>query len=170
MWYSSKSRNEKADRPSKVEKIVSFPDDIGEHTNGMHARNINQNKKRMLLNYRVLTYCLLFVLLVVTAGVTARQLLVKSGSDKNEAFRMKKLLDANKINDNGNNTLLVIAQDTRKNKFSSILYQFSAPSRRRMEKLLVIKKHPWLHEFLPQTFLIKISRKINVEYLAKNNL
>ena len=54
---------------------------------------------------------------LVTAGVTARQLLVKSGSDKNEAFRMKKLIDANNFsNSNSNNTLMVIAQDTRKNE------------------------------------------------------
>ena len=70
----------------------------------------------MLLNNRALTYCLLFVLLVVTAGVTARQLLVKSGSDKNEAFRMKKLIDANNVsNNNSGNTLTVIAQAKRKN-------------------------------------------------------
>ena len=35
MWYSSKSRNEKADRPSKVKNIVSYPDDHGEHIDGM---------------------------------------------------------------------------------------------------------------------------------------
>ena len=117
MWYSSKRRNEKADKPSKVENTVSFPDDPEEQINGLHARNINRNKKRMLINNRALTYCLLFVLLVVTAGVTARQLLVKSGSDKNEAFRMKKLIDANNVNNNnGDNTLKVIAQATRKNE------------------------------------------------------
>ena len=115
MWYSSKSRNGKADRPSKVKNIVSYPGDHGEHIDGMHARNINRNKKKFLLNNKAITYCLLFVLLAVTAGVTARQLLVKSGSDKNETFRMKKLIDANKFsNSNGNNTLMVIAQDTRK--------------------------------------------------------
>ena len=117
MWYSSKRRNEKADRPSKVENNVSFPDDLGEQINGMHARNINRNKKRMLLNNRALTYCLLFVLLVVTAGVTARQLLVKSESEKNEAFRMKKLIDASNLSDsNSNNALTVLAQETQKNE------------------------------------------------------
>ena len=64
MWYSSKSRNEKADRPSKVENIVSYPVDHGEHIDGMHARNINRNKKKFLLNNKAITYCLLFVLLV----------------------------------------------------------------------------------------------------------
>ena len=117
MWYSSRSRNEKAERPSKVENTVSYPVNLGEHINGMHARNINRNKKRRLLNNRAITYCLLFVLLVVTAGVTARQLLVKSESKKNEAFRMKKLIDANNVNNNnGDNTLKVIAQATRKNE------------------------------------------------------
>ena len=117
MWYSSRSRNEKAERPSKVENTVSYPVNPGEHINGMHARNINRNKKRRLLNNRAITYCLLFVLLVVTAGVTARQLLVKSESKKNEAFRMKKLIDANNLsNSNDNNTLTVIAQDTQKNE------------------------------------------------------
>ena len=117
MWYSSKSRNEKADKPSKGKNTVSYPIDLGENINGMHDRNINRNKKRILLNNRAITYCLLFVLLVVTAGVAARQLLVKSGSDKNEAFRIKKLIDANNIsNSNSNNTLTVIAQDTQKNE------------------------------------------------------
>ena len=45
MWYSSKSRNEKADRPSKVENIVSYPVDLGEHIDGMHTRNINRKRK-----------------------------------------------------------------------------------------------------------------------------
>ena len=36
MWYSSKSRNEKADRPSKVENTVSYPVDLGENIDGMH--------------------------------------------------------------------------------------------------------------------------------------
>ena len=117
MWYSSKSRNEKADRPSKVENTVSYPVNLGENINGMHARNINQNTKRRLLNNRAITYCLLFVLLVVTAGVTARQLLVKSGSEENEAFRIKKLIDANNLsNGNGNITHTVIAQNTQKNE------------------------------------------------------
>ena len=117
MWYSSKSRNEKADRPSKVENIVSYPVDLVEHMNGTQARNTNRNKKRFLLNNKVIAYCLLFILLVVTAGVTARQLLVKSESDKNEAFRMKKLLDANNFNNSKtNNTHTVIAQDRQKNE------------------------------------------------------
>ena len=117
MWYSSKSRNENAERLSKVENTVSYPVNLGEHTNGMHARNTNQNKKKRLLNNRAITYCLLFVLLVVTAGVTARQLLDKSGSEKNEAFRIKKLIDANNLsNSNGNNTHTVIAQNTQKNE------------------------------------------------------
>ena len=117
MWYSSKSRNEKADRPSKVENIVSYPVDPGSQIDGMHIRNTNGNKKRFLLSNKGITYCLLFILLLVTAGVTARQLLVKNGSDKNEAFRMKKLTDANKLNtSNGNNTLMVIAQDARKDE------------------------------------------------------
>ena len=117
MWYSSKSRTEKAERPSKVDNTVSYPVNLGENINGMHARNINQNKKRRLLNNRALTYCLLFVLLVVTAGVTARQLLVKSGSEKNEAFRIKKLINANNLsNGNGNITHKVIAQNTQKNE------------------------------------------------------
>ena len=117
MWYSSKSRNEKADKPSKVENTVSYPVEPGEHINGMYGRNINRNKKRMPLNNRAFTYCLLFVLLVVTAGVTARQLLGKSGSDKNEAYRMKKLIDSNNFsNSNGKNTPMIIAQDTRRNE------------------------------------------------------
>ena len=66
MWYSSKSRNEKAERPSKVENTVSYPVNFEEHINGMHARNINRNKKKRLLNNRAITYCLLFFLLVVT--------------------------------------------------------------------------------------------------------
>ena len=117
MWYSSKSRNGKADRPSKVKNSVSYPDDHGEHIDGTNTRSINRQKKKFLLNNKAITYCLLFILLAVTAGVTARQLLVKSGSDKNEAFRMKKLIDANNFsNSNGNNKLMVIAQDTRKNE------------------------------------------------------
>ena len=116
MWYSSKSRNEKAERPSKVENTVSYPVNLGENINGMHARNINQNKKRRLLNNRAITYCLLFVLLVVTAGVTARQLLVKSGSEENEAFRIKKLINANNLRTgNGNITHTVIAQNKQTN-------------------------------------------------------
>ena len=35
MWYSSKSRNEKADRPSKVENTVSYPVEPW----GAHRRN-----------------------------------------------------------------------------------------------------------------------------------
>ena len=117
MWYSSKSRNEKAERPSKVENTVSCPVNFEEHIDVMHARNINRNKKKRLLNNRAITYCLLFVLLVVTAGVTARQLLVKSGSEKNEVFRMKKLIDASNLsNSNSNNALTVIAQETQKNE------------------------------------------------------
>ena len=117
MWYSSKHRNKKAGRPSQVENTVSYSDERREHVNGMPARIINRDKKRMLLNNRALTYCLLFVLLVVTAGVTARQLLVKSGNDKNEAFRIKKLIDANNVSNNDDdNTLTVIAQATRKNE------------------------------------------------------
>ena len=117
MWYSSKSRNEKAERPSKVENTVSYPVNFEKHINGMHARNINRNKKKRLLNSRAITYCLLFVLLVVTAGVTARQLLVKNGSEKNEAFRMKKLIDASNLSDsNSNNALTVLAQETQKNE------------------------------------------------------
>ena len=88
MWYSSKSGNGKAERPSKVENTVSYSVNLGEDISGKHARNINRNDKKRLLNNRAITYCLLFVLLVVTAGVTARQLLVKSGSEKNEIFRM----------------------------------------------------------------------------------
>ena len=115
MWYSSKSRNGKADRPSKVDNIVSYPGDHEEHLDGTNNRSINRQKKKFLLNNKAITYCLLFILLAVTAGVTARQLLVKSESEKNETFRMKKLIDANKFNNgNGNNTLMVIAQDTRK--------------------------------------------------------
>ena len=45
MWYSSKSRNEKADRPSKVENTASYPVDPGERIDGMHVRNINPNRK-----------------------------------------------------------------------------------------------------------------------------
>ena len=45
MWYSSKSRNEKADRPSKVENIVSYPVDIGEHIDGMRARTSTEIRK-----------------------------------------------------------------------------------------------------------------------------
>ena len=117
MWYSSKSRNEKAERLSKVENTVSYPVNFEEHINGMHAGNINRNKQKRLLNSRAITYCLLFVLLVVTAGVTARQLLVKSESEKNEAFRMKKLIDASNLSDsNSNNALTVIAQETQKNE------------------------------------------------------
>ena len=117
MWYSSKSRNGKADRPSKVKNIVSYPCDHGGHMDGTNTRSINRNKKKFLLNNKAITYCLLFILLVVTAGVTARQLLVKSGSEKNEAFRMKKMIDANNfINSNSNNSVMVIAQDTRKNE------------------------------------------------------
>ena len=113
MWYSSKSRNGKADRPSKVKNSVSYPDDHGENIDGVHTRNINRNRKKFLLNNKAITYCLLFVLLAVTAGVTARQMLVKSGSEKNEMFRMKKLIDANKFNNgNNNNALTVITQDT----------------------------------------------------------
>jgi len=115
MWYSSKSRNEKADRPSKVENSVSYPVNLGEHIDGLRARNVNQNKKRNLPNNKAITYCLLFVLLVITAGVTARQLFVKSENDKNDTFRMKKLIDANNFS-NGKNTPMVIAQDTRKNE------------------------------------------------------
>ena len=117
MWYSSKSRNGKADRPSKVKNIVSYPGDHGAHMDATNTRSINREKKKFLLNNKAITYCLLFILLAVTAGVTARQLLVKSGSEKNETFRMKKLIDANKFNgSNGNNTLMVIAQDTRKDE------------------------------------------------------
>ena len=117
MWYSSKNRYEKADRPSKVENTVSYPIDLGEHINGMRAKNIDRNNKKMFLSNRAITYCLLFVLLVVTAGVTARQLLNKSESDKNETFRIKKFIDAkNYSNSNANHTRTVIAQDTRKNE------------------------------------------------------
>ena len=73
MWYSSKSRNEKADRPSKVENTASYPVKPGERIDGMHVRNITPNRKNFLLNNKAITYCLLFVLLLVTAGVTARQ-------------------------------------------------------------------------------------------------
>ena len=117
MWYSSKSRNGKADKPSKVKNIVSYPGDHGEHINGTNTRSINRQKKKFLLNNKAITYCFLFILLAVTAGVTARQLLVKSGSEENETFRMKKLSNANKFNNgngNGKNTLMVITQDTRK--------------------------------------------------------
>ena len=115
MWYSSKSRNGKADRPSKVKNIVSYPGDHGENIDGTNTRSINRQKKKFLLNNKAITYCLLFILLAVTAGVAARQLLVKSGSEKNETFRMKKLSNANKFNNgNGNNKLMVITQDTRK--------------------------------------------------------
>ena len=117
MWYSSKSGNRKAERPSKVENTVSYSVNLGEHISGMHARNINRNDKKRLLNNRAITYCLLFVLLVVTAGVTARQLLVGSGGKKNEAFRIKKLIDANNMsNSNGDNIHTVIAQNTQKNE------------------------------------------------------
>ena len=117
MWYSSKSRNGKADRPSKVKNTVSYPGDYGEHIDGTDTRSINRQKKKFLLNNKAITYCLLFILLAVTAGVTARQLLVKSESEKNETFRMKKLSDANKFNNsNGNNTLMVITQDTGKDE------------------------------------------------------
>jgi len=117
MWYSSKSQNGKADRPSKVENIVAHPDDHREHIDGANTRSIHRNKKKFSLNNKGITYCLLFILLAVTAGVTARQLLVKSGSEKNESFRTKKLIDANKFNNSsGDNTLMVIAQDTRKNE------------------------------------------------------
>ena len=68
-----------------------------------------------MLNNKAITYSLLFVLLLVTAGVTARQLLVKGESDKNEAFRTKKLIDANKFN-NSNNVRTVVAQETPKNQ------------------------------------------------------
>ena len=115
MWYSSKSRNEKPYRPSKTENIVSYPVDFEGNTDGMHPSNINRNKKRFLLNNKAITYSLLFVLLLVTAGVTARQLLVKGESDKNEAFRTKKLIDANKFN-NSKNVRTVVAQETPKNQ------------------------------------------------------
>ena len=115
MWYSSRSRNEKADRPSKVESTASYPVEPGERIDGVHVRNISQKRKNSLLNNKGITYSLLFVLLLVTAGVTARQILVKSGSDKNETFRMKKLNDTNNIS-NTINALTVIAQDTPKNE------------------------------------------------------
>ena len=41
MWYSSKSRNEKADRPSKVENTASYPVKPEERIDGMHVRNIS---------------------------------------------------------------------------------------------------------------------------------
>ena len=117
MWYSSKSRDGKTDRPSKVKNNVSYPGDHGERIDETNTRRINQQNRKFLLNNKAITYCLLFILLAVTAGVTARQLLVKSGSEKNETFRMKKLTDANKLNtSNGNNTLMVIAQDARKDE------------------------------------------------------
>ena len=115
MWYSSKNRNEKVDRPSKVENFASYPIDLGEHIDGMNTGNINQNKKRFLLNNKAITYFILFVLLLVTAGVTARQLLVKSESKKNEAFRIQKLIDANNFSI-GNNSPTVIAQETQQNE------------------------------------------------------
>ena len=117
MWYSSKSQNEKADKPLKGKNSVSYPVDLGEQIDGMHARNNNRNKKRFLLNNKAITYSLLFFLLVVTAGVTARQLLVKTENERNEAFRTKKLIDANNFSDSSQkNTLTVIAQDTPKNE------------------------------------------------------
>ena len=115
MWYSSKSRNEKADRPSKVEKTSSYPVEPEERIDGINVRNISPNRKNFLLNNKAITYSLLFVLLLVTAGVTARQILVKSGSDKNETFRMKKLNDANNTR-KSINALTVIAQDTPENE------------------------------------------------------
>jgi len=115
MWYSSKSRNEKADRPSKVENTASYPVEPGERIDGVHVRDISPNKKNFLLNNKAITYSLLFVLLLVTAGVTARQILVKTESDENEVFRMKKLKDAININ-NSINSPTVIAQDTTKNE------------------------------------------------------
>ena len=114
MWYSSKSRNEKAERPSKVENTASYPVNFEEHINGMHARNINRNKKKRLLHNRAITYCLLFVLLVVTAGVTARQLLVKSGSEKNEVFRMKKLIDASNLSNSNSKMHARLLRRTRR--------------------------------------------------------
>ena len=115
MWYSSKSRNDKADRPLRVENTASSPVETGGHLDGMHVRNISLIRKRFLLNNKAVTYSLLFVLLLVTAGVTARQILVKSESDTNESFRMKKLNDANNVS-NSVNALTVIGQDTTKNE------------------------------------------------------
>ena len=115
MWYSSRSRNEKADRPSKVENTASYPVEPGERIDGVHVRNINPNRKNSLLNNKAITYSLLFVLLLVTAGVTARQMLVKSEGDKTDTFRMKKLNDANNIS-NSTNALTVVAQDTSNNE------------------------------------------------------
>ena len=54
MWYSSKNRYEKADRPSKVKNIVSCPGDHGEHMNGTNTRSINRNKKKVLLNNKAI--------------------------------------------------------------------------------------------------------------------
>ena len=116
MWYSSKSRNEKADRPSQVENTASYPVKPEERINGMHVRDISPpNRKNFFLNNKAITYSLLFVLMLVTAGVTARQILVKSESDKNETFRMERLNDANNSS-NSINALTIIAQDTPKNE------------------------------------------------------
>ena len=115
MWYSSKSQNEKVDRLSKVENTASYPVEPEERIDGIHVRKISPNKKYFLLNNKAITYSLLFVLLLVTAGVTARQILVKSESDKKEIFRMKKLKDATNVS-NSVNALTVIAQDTPKNE------------------------------------------------------
>ena len=115
MWYSSKSRNEKAVRPSKVEKTSSYQVEPGEHIDGINVRNISPNRKNFLLKNKAITYSLLFVLLLVTAGVTARQMLVKSEGDKTDTFRMKKLNDANNIS-NSTNALTVVAQDTSNNE------------------------------------------------------
>jgi hypothetical protein len=118
MWYSSKSQNEKSERPEKVRNFISFPVELGEPIDRMHAKNISpneKNEKRVLLNNKAITYCLLFVLLLITAGVTARQLLVKKESDKNEAFRMKKLNDANSSSNNIN-SLTIITQNTSNNE------------------------------------------------------
>ena len=106
MWYSSKSRNETTDKPSKSNSVGLYPSELKGGSNPMVGRNSNPNTKKFLVRNKSIAYCLLFALLLVTAGVTARQILIKNDTNKYEVFRMEKMIGATKAN-----TLKTIAQD-----------------------------------------------------------
>ncbi len=106
MWYSSKSRNETTDKPSKCNSVGLYPSELKGGSIPMVGRNSNPNAKKFLVRNKSIAYCLLFALLLVTAGVTARQILIKNDTNKYEVFRMEKMIGATKAN-----TLKTIAQD-----------------------------------------------------------
>ena len=118
MWYSSKNRTENKNFSENDDRSDQYATDFEKNSHVMGAKNNFPNKGKFLLTNRSVTYFVLAALLLVTAGVTARQLLIKHDEKVYESFRSQKLTNAKEGNES-KTANIIIAQDTSKDILSS---------------------------------------------------